>query len=181
MINILNLLVILLIVLISILPSAYSRYESTLGASSKIDTAIYLLNDTYEYVDVRLPELVPQTTGYVYTFSVSNNDGTIRTDTDLEYDLTIVTTTNLPLDYEVYENGDESKSAIVSDVIEQDSDGTYFRKISMSKKSFGHKIDESNVYTLVIYYQASSVDANFQSLIESIRIEVDSRQILETD
>ena len=56
-------------------------------------------------MNIKLGMLEPRAEEYSYTFSVSNNDNAKRTETSLEYDLKIITTTNLPLTYEVGTGG----------------------------------------------------------------------------
>jgi hypothetical protein len=128
-------------------------------------------------MNMSLDSLLPGATPYVYNFSISNNDGTNRTDTKLEYDLKIKTTTNLPLDYKLYINGGNT-NIISSDVISQDSDGTYFRVMTTDEKNFGFASNETNVYKLVVSFDSKYNNITYQNIMESIEIDVSSKQII---
>ena len=62
--------------------------------------------------------------------SISNEkDGNIA-ETDIEYNLKIRTTTNLPLSISLLEN--ENNIADITTNVEKDTDGTYFRTIAIA-------------------------------------------------
>ena len=149
----------------------------------EIEVALYLLNDSTQSMNLNLFSMIPQDAPYVKTFSISNNEGTSRTETSLEYDLQIITTTNLPLRYELYmhEEGEASNTTdiITSKVIEADEDGTYFQKIGTNTKSFGHTEDKTNIYDLVIYFDKQyKTIVDYQDIIESVELKIDSKQII---
>ena len=50
----------------------YSKYETHLESQNSITTAIYLLNDEYQTVNVKLPDVIPGNNQYAYSFSISN-------------------------------------------------------------------------------------------------------------
>lgn len=173
-----------LILIIILIGRTLSRYETTSTAQANIQSAFYLLNDDYKSMTIKLGMLEPRTEAYSYTFSVSNNDNEKRTDTSLEYDLKIITTTNLPLTYELYmvkegDNITEKTNAITNEDISPDEYGTYFRTISTNTESFGHQKNETNIYTLVVHFPEEYRQIKYQDIIESIEIKVDSRQLIE--
>lgn len=179
--------ILIIVILLCSTPLASSRYESTIKGTVKNDVAIYLLKAQYEVIDVKLPTLKPSVTPYIYRFSISNNDGEKRTEVNLEYDLTLRTTTNLPLDFELYLNEDyENENAtniFLGKVIEPDEDGTIFQKISIPTRYFGYTQNEIDNYTLVVWFPLIDENKNFkyQDLLESIEISVKSKQILSSD
>lgn len=183
LINKLNLLIILLIVLLMLVPFSFSRYESQMTSNTNLDAAIYLINDTYAKLEVRLPEIVPQNEQYAYTFSISNNLEGQRTETNLYYVLNIVTTTNLPLEYALYDGLDvnNANNIIISDEYYLDDYQTWFRKLSTERSYFTYSSDEINYYTLLISFPLSCNDASYQSIVESIVINIDSKQVLSSD
>lgn len=161
---------------------SYSRYES--NAESNIDTGVahYILNSGYQYINVKIPNLVPRDDPYVYNFSISNNKDGTRTETLMEYDLMIKTTTNLQLNYELYMNEDyQSPTAtdiILSTNIIQDEHGTYFKEMPTAKSYFTYSYDETNNYTLLIYFPKTYINYQYQDIIESIYIIIESKQII---
>ncbi|MDO5555535.1 MAG: hypothetical protein Q4G09_02455 [Clostridia bacterium] len=185
LINKLKYIIILICLILSIffLYKTFSKYESTSTSRGNIEVAFYILNEDYQSMNLSLPEFTPRNEPYVCTFSVANNKDGRRTDTRLEYDLSIRTTTNLPLTYELYlnenYNSNNATNIITSNLVEQDSDGTYFRNISTETKSFGFQTNETNTYNLVIYFPIQYRLIQYQDIIESIEVIVTSKQIVE--
>lgn len=180
-INIILLFTVLLL-LLCVFPLTSSRYESSMTSSGKSDVAIYLLKTTYSNTEIKLPELIPSTVPYVYNFTVSNNNGVDRTETSLEYDLYIRTTTNLPLEFKLYLNEDYNNSSATdlfatSEII-TDDDGMYFKKLSIPKRYFGYTQNETDDYTLLIFFPYEYSEHSYQDMIESIELIIDARQII---
>lgn len=171
-----------LILITLIIVSTFSRYDSNASSTADVQTALYLLNENYNSINIEMGTMTPRDEAYTYTFSISNNDGRNRTETNLEYELSIKTTTNLPLEYELYLNQNYKDQSAVNIIktneIMQDGDGTYFRDITTDKKNFGFQIDETNIYTLVVYFDSEYNDINYQNIIESIEVNVSSKQII---
>lgn len=173
------LLIDLLAVLI-IVNTSNARYESTAVSSTELEVALYALeeNDTYT---IALDEMVPREDPYVYRFTVTNTDKNGHlTDTRLFYDLKIITTTNMHLDYELYKNQNYLSSGATSivnlDIVAPDEDGTFFRTLTTSRVYFGYQQVETNEYTLLVYFPETFKDSKYQDLIESIQIRIDSQQ-----
>ncbi len=177
------LLFISLLILLFMFPYTYSRYETFTASEVQSPVAYYVLDTSYTHDNVRLHDLVPSNSPYVFNFSISNNDGERKLETVMEYDLTIKSTTNLPLVYELYMNEDyESPEAtpIATEVVEQDEHGTYFRMFETPTEYFNYFYDETNEYTLVIYFPLEYISYSYQNMIESIEITIDSRQVMDS-
>lgn len=181
-----DLLVIIILLLISSIPVTLSRYDSLAIGKTSTNIAFYLLKPDYVTNNIKLTTLTPSDTPYVYTFSISNYDAVSTSEVDLEYTLKIVTTTNLPLTYKLYKNEDYTSNSSTNLVtnnnttIEQDDDGTYFKYITLNKEEMYYTTPQKNNYTLLIYYTRESANAKYQNTIESIRIIIDSNQIVDT-
>ena len=164
-------LILILILLIRIISLTISKYESSAISYSAIQVAFYVLNRDYQSMSLNLESLFPRDEPYVYYFSVSNSNGDKTCETDMEYDLTIRTTTNLPIEYELYKNeqytNDAAQSIIKSDDIVQDDDNT-----------FSYNEAKKNIYQLVVRFPAKYNTINYQDIIEAIEITVDSKQII---
>lgn len=175
------LITLLTLILIGILieRSTLSRYETEANSSADIQAAFYLLKEDYQSMTVKLPTMEPRAEAYKYTFSVANNDTKRRTETALEYDLQIVTTTNLPLIYELYLNGNYSKNIILTNDIKPDEYNTFFRTITTETRTFGYQENEKDEYQLVVYFPEIYTDAKYQDIIEGITIKINSRQLIE--
>lgn len=180
-----NLLVILLLILIKIMPVTLSKYQSSGIGNMNSNIAFYLLTVDYLTQRIKLSDLTPSDNPYVYTFTVGNEKDSKTSEVDIEYILSIVTTTNLPLRYELYENSnyqDENAVNLINDsntVIEKDEDGAYFQKFTFEKENLYFNNPSTNTYTLLVYFDKSNNDAKYQDTVEGLRIIVDSKQIID--
>ena len=118
--------------------------------------------------------------------AVANNDGTNRLGVDATYDLKIVTTTNLPLEYKLFRNQTYDAAGAVniissSTTVAADEDGTYFKTMVAPSENFSYTADQQYSYQLVIYFPTTYMSYNYKDIVESIEIVVDSRQILDSD
>lgn len=180
-----SLLVVLLLVSIFLIPTTYSRYVTNTSSDAEARVAFYLLKTDYQTDVILLDEITPRNNPYTYTFTVSNYNGTQRTETNMQYDLTIRTTTNLPLEYKLYMNSvytdANAEDAITTSQVIQDSDGTYFNRFGTDTEYFSHSYNETNTYQLVVYFPATYVHEMYQDIVESIEITVNSKQIMPDD
>ena len=95
---------ILIVVAIKLLQIAYASYESQAKLNANIDKALYILKTGGMNFNIDLDKIEPSSKPYIYKFSISNFDGNRQSDVDIEYQMNITTTTNLPLTYELYRN-----------------------------------------------------------------------------
>ena len=154
--NRLTIAIIILAILLFIVPITYSRFQSTRTPNAEIETAFYIIDSNYETKSVHLDDLVPSDTPYTYNFTVANNNGTDRAETDIEYTIEITSTTNLPLTYALYLNQEYTES-----------------------KKFSHLKDESNSYQMTVVFPKEYEDFEYQGIIEGIIITVKSKQVIE--
>lgn len=177
----LAILILILILVVRIFIMTLSKFDSTSNSTANVDVAFYLLKEDYQQMTLNLASIFPRTEPYVYTFSIGNTDGTNTADVDLEYTLSIRTTTNLPLTYELYLNQTYTDSGaaniITGNEVALDPDNTYFRTITTSTKVLRYATAETNLYNLVVYFPATYNTQNYQDLFESIEISVNSKQV----
>ena len=180
-----SLLVVLLLVSVFLIPTTFSRYVTNTSSDAEAMVAFYLLKTDYQTNVILLDEIAPRNNPYTYTFTVSNYNGTKRTETNMQYDLVIRTTTNLPLEYELYLNSvytdANAENAITSSQVIQDSDGTYFNRFATDTEYFSYSYNETNTYQLVVYFPETYVDQIYQDIVDSIEITVNSKQIMPDD
>ena len=199
-------LVVVLLLFINMNVFTLSRYQSTMTAQNSIRTAIYLLNDTYQTVNVKLPDIIPSNRQYTYTFSVSNFNGDEHSDTNLKYRVHIRTTTNIELEYDLFKtlDIDDAESCVTSDEIVQDYYGTHFRHIYNDYSTMLYTEDATDYYTILISFPSSMfptpspglpspspgvptpspnyrLDSRYSGLAEMIEINIESSQILQND
>jgi len=178
-----TLLLAMIVFTVFIFPLTKSKYESKTVAVFKNDVAIYVLETSFKKTNINIPDLSPSSEPYVYKFTVANNDGTNFSEVDLEYDLYIKTTTNLPLKYELYLNEDYTDPGAVnifeSEELITDEYGTFYRKVSIPTRYFYYDQPSTDMYTLVIDFPLSYNNSLYDDCIESIELVIDSKQVVE--
>ena len=180
-----NILIFILLLILKIMPVTLSKYQSSGIGNMNSNIAFYLLSTDYLTQKIKLTNLIPNNNPYVYTFTIGNIKEEKVSEVDIEYTLSIVTTTNLPLRYELYENSDYQEADSINligennTIIAPDSDGTYFQKFTFEKEELYYQTPTTNTYTLIVYFDETNNDAKYQDVVEGIQIIVDSRQIIE--
>jgi len=186
-------LVILLLMFINMDIFTQSRYESKIVSQNSISTAVYLLEDTYQTINVKLPDVIPSNNQYTYTFSVSNYNEDKHSDTNLKYRIHIRTTTNMEIEYDLFKTLDyeNAPSYVDSDNIIQDYYGTHFRHIYTDYSTMLYSEDETDYYTLLFTFPQDEDDvednpdnihdASYSGIAEMIEINIESQQILDSD
>lgn len=179
-----NFLILVFILLINIMPVTFSKYQSIGTGNINSNIAFYLLESTYVTEQVKLNDLVPSDNPYVFNFTIGNQRDDDVSEVDIEYVLQIITTTNLPLRYELYKNCnflDNSSVNLITDAnteISQDEYGTYFQKFSIGTEYLYYSEPLTNEYTLVVYFDKSNNDAKYQGMVEGVKISIDSKQMI---
>ena len=172
----------LIFIILKIVNFTMAKYESSSSSSADLGIAYYILKEDYQTMSVNLGSLLPREEPYVYTFNVANNDGTNRLETNLEYDLTIKTTTNLPLQIELYKNENYNDSGAQNIIASLNTDvdeyNTYFTTYTTEKSYFGFTNNEQNNYNLVVYFPSIYSSIQYQDVIENIEIVIESKQII---
>lgn len=176
--------IIILFLLMLTVPFAYSKLFSQTESDTQIETAFFILKEDYYEASINLGNLIPRDEPYTYKFRIANNDGTSRLETKMEYNLKIITTTNLPMSYKLYMNEEYteegSTNIIINDVVERDEgeDGAYFRKLETESKIFGFEQNEENIYQLVVTFPKEYDSFEYQDIIEGITIKIEAKQII---
>lgn len=184
-------LIMCLVIILRLFTLILAKYESETSADTEIDIAFYLFKEDYQTMTLNLGTVKPQNNEYVFDFNIGNQDGTNSAEIDLTYDLTIRTTTNLPLTYSLYMNQEHdapgATNIIKTNAVAQDEDGTYFRTLTTDTQDLLYRTPKTNTYQLVVKFPLSYTDPNtntttsynvekYQDIIEAIEIKVGSRQ-----
>lgn len=158
-----------------------SKYESISNSHANVDIAFYLLKEDYKTMTINLASILPQDNAYIFNFSIGNEDGEKMAEVDLEYELILRTTTNLPLKYELYMNeeyADEgSQSIIKENIVQLDEYGTYFRTMTTDNIILSYKEGTTNLYQLIVYFPVDYNKEAYQNIIELLEITVNAHQI----
>lgn len=168
-------LILLILILAFKLPKTLSRFSSTLSSSANGGIAFYVIEPEYQTAEIKLDEMVPREEEYKYYFSVSNYNKEKRLETNAEYNIVIRTTTNLNLEYKLYKK-DKTEDILIEKNIEIDEDGTYFNIMKTEPENFSFKEDKKNEYILSIKFPIEYIAYDYQDVIESVEIIIDSSQ-----
>ncbi len=164
---------------------AYSSYQSSAKLNANIDMAVYFLSAEKMSFNIDPEQIIPSNDPYVYKFSVSNFDGSKSSDIDLEYTIQIITTTNLPLTFQLFRNenyDDAGASNLLSgSTVGQDEDGAWYTSYQPSEKyPLLYEKHTTDIYTLVVYFPIEySQNLEYADNIESIEIIIDSQQMID--
>lgn len=171
-----TLIIVFILVLLFLVQKVFSSFQTDSEGRVISDIAFYTLETDVQSKNLKMFEIVPDGNDYVYNIDVYNYKDDLVSETDLEYDFTLVTTTNLPIDYKIY-YGDSLDNIITSKEIFQDEDGMYFYKFKTSKKNFVHDVSRKDSYKLVLNFPSKYKNYKYQGLIEGMTIYLDSRQV----
>ena len=200
------LIITIIFILHRIMFNSYSVYESEANSSAAIDVAFFVLDDEYQSKVITLDDMEPGDTQYCY-FSVANyilddNDEKIVSETDMQYKLKIRTTTNLPLEYELYRNQslDVTNLQNILEIETQlyennysDDDSTIFKRLVQSSLTDEQKAEgitdagtflfanngSQNTYILKVTLPDQYNSEEYQNIIECIEISVEGSQIID--
>lgn len=158
-----------------------AKYESISNSYANVDIALYLLDEDYKEMTLNLGTLLPRNEAYLYEFAIGNQKDDKRAELDIEYELSLRATTNLPLNYELYMNEkyDDigAKNIITENNVEFDDFGTYFRTMKTDKVTLPYTKGVTNVYQLVVYFPAGYDKEMYQDIIELVEINVNGVQV----
>lgn len=164
---------------------AYASYYSKVRLFADIEKAVYLIDVGQMSFNIDSSKIIPSNTPHAYNFSVSNFTSEGVSEIDIEYDIRIVSTTNLPLSFELYKNedyrDDKSTNLLKNVEIKRDSDGVWYRLYDINAKGqLLYTKKTTDIYTLVINFPEVYNDSlEYADCIENIEIYINSRQIID--
>lgn len=167
-------------VIIRMFTLTLSKFQSITNSNPNIDIAFYILKEDYKTMQLNLGSIIPRSEPYVYYFSISNTDGVNIAEVNMSYNLQIKTTTNLPLSYALYLENNETQeeiNIITNNNVKKDEYGTYYRILETENRIFYYTKPETNTYRLLVTFPETYKSIEYQNIIESIEILVDSKQI----
>lgn len=194
------------VLLHKIIFSSYSLYESEAKSNLDIDVAFFVLKNENLGHLIKLDDLAPgdntscsfsianfMTEEYVDEVDGQTKKRNVIAETDIKYKLTIRTTTNLPLQYELYINDNPLENSSAVEQIDgksefnQDEYNTYFNKLIEYENIFKHDVPTTDTYILKVTFPKGKLpggteymDFNYQNIIDAIEISVEAEQLVDT-
>lgn len=173
----------LIVLAVKLFQIAYASYESTAKLNANINKALYIIQEGDMDFNIDLNKIEPSNEPYIYKFSISNFDGNKHSQVDLEYQIDLRTTTNLPLTYKLYRNenyDDPNATNLFENVqIVQDTDGAWYNLAEgKDKYEFLYAETKTDIYTLVINFPKEYKNKlDYADNLDNIEIEIKSNQI----
>ena len=160
-----------------------ARYESSALVNITPTIAFFIVDVQSQSGQIRLDDIIPSTTPYLYSFNVSNFDTAQnkRANVDLTYSIEIIATTNIPLNYRIYKGNNMNQNVVSSDTTTTDANGVYYRHLVINGVSTMSKnTNQTDVYTLWVEFPLQFKDspASYSGIIELIDIKIDAEQVV---
>ena len=176
---IISLLIVIIFVFIQI-RGTLARYETTASTERNVEVAFWMIDTSFASERLLIDEIFPANTSYDYTFAVSNFNGIKRAETDLEYEVVLTTTTNLPFQYVIEKDG------VPCTMIEQlitDTDGTYYKEIKLETATNNLILETGsdqthNFKNKLTFPKSNNENMEYADLIEYIKLDLSAKQII---
>lgn len=184
---IIALIIIILIVAIRI-RNTLARYETVATTERDVDVAFWIADNSFKSQRLLIEDIFPRTDPFEYSFTVSNFEGSKIAETDMEYEVLITTTTNLPLNYTITRNG--STYSTTQELV-TDDDGTVYRKIYVGTEenpfiintiddTTSEKSQITDTFVLKVTFPANyNANEQYADLMEDVKIDLTARQRIE--
>lgn len=164
-----------LIIAYSLIGNIIAKYSSQSTASKELEIAYYVLESKHETQQLKLDAMVPRDEPYKYGITVLNSKEGKVSETSIEYILQIRTTTNLPLQFAIVEEGDD-KNLITNTQTVQNDDGVYYITMNTDTKEFGLNKEQHEYILEIIFPKEYKANSEYADIIELVEVTIDSRQ-----
>lgn len=168
------------IIVLGSLKLTQARYETVTRINASPVLAFFVVDVQSQTGQIKLEEMIPRTEPYLYTFNVSNFQGSRRANVDLTYSIEIITTTNMPLEFEIYK-GNNAVDVIDSDTFDTDANGVYYRHLVINNVStFSYTANSTDVYTLSVEFplQYKNNPNDYAGIIDLVDIKINAEQVV---
>lgn len=174
-------LLIILLILIGNSKFTQARYESEVSVSGSPNLAFFIVDVTTQNGHIKLDDMVPRTTPYIYTFSVSNFNNQKRANVDLKYTIEIITTTNMPLEFQLFKGNEMRDMPYGNDTVNMDENGVYYRHLIIDGESeMKYDRNYTDNYTLWVTFPETNKNypEKYEGIIDLIDIKIDAEQVV---
>lgn len=222
------LIILLILIGITFIRRAFSRYESLSKSSGDTDMALWIVNESFVSEEMYLGQIEPATdsaselladnpvANYETTdprflkqikFSIQNyNEGEngLIASVPLKYEIKLTATTNMPLEYRLYQYGDDgvlknTECTIEAELV-QDEDNTWYKQVTalpgtyenndfyLDNKEFdGVTVEkEKDEFLLLVWFPSQDFDIAtseqenyfFADKLEHLKLEIKAEQVM---
>ena len=188
-----RIIILLLVVIIAVggysIVRTMARYNTSAELTQTSNLGFWIVEEGYSESTLLLDNIYPREELFAYPFTISNYNGTRTSDVDMEYEIQITATTNLPLNYYVYQrisssagiNEDELYTYTINETDytyrklpielyeEGETEGNYYKYIQDDDNTYYKNVvffkSFDNETELVIPHGANTIE-NFLILVE---------------
>lgn len=174
-------LLIILLIAIGSVDFTQARYESEVEVSGSPNLAFFIVDVTTQSGHIKLDEMIPRVEPYTYTFNVSNFNTQKRANVDLTYTIEIITTTNMPLNFQIFKGNDMDTMQVDHDITTTDSNGVYYRHLVIDDASImTYSANHTDTYTLWVQFPVANKDypERYEGIIDLVDIKIVAEQVV---
>ena len=158
-----------------------ARYETNATGQGNVDVAFWIVDNSFESQRLLIDNIFPRSSSFDYTFTVANYKGSKSAETDLDYEIEIITTTNLPLSYTITKDGETCTKV---ENLFTDEDGTVYRKIKLETEANNLRMlqEDNKQHTFEIqvnFPKSYSANQEYADLIEDVKINLTAKQVID--
>lgn len=176
-----SLVIFLLTIIISSIGFTYARYETDTTLKLNPNIAFFIVDATNTTKSLELTRMVPSNDYYDYYFEVSNFNDNGKANVDLNYNIQLKMTTNLPLTYEIYKVEDNTMANINTVNISTNQDGMYFKEyVDPNDYFMACKTKKTDRFLLRVYFplEYKNNPDYYESVIDLVEININATQVV---
>ncbi len=177
----LSFLLLISLIVFSTIDFTQARYESEVEVDGGPTLAFFIVDVTTQSGHIKLDEMIPRTTPYTYTFNVSNFNTEKRANVDLTYTIEIITTTNMPLNFQIFKGNDMNTMQVDHDTTTADANGVYYRHLVIDDASImTYSANHTDTYTLWVEFPLANKDYpdKYEGIIDLVDIKIVAEQVV---
>lgn len=174
-------LLIVLLIAVGSVDLTQARYESEVEVSGSPNLAFFIVDVTTQSGHIKLDEMIPRVEPYTYTFNVSNFNTQKRANVDLTYTIEIITTTNMPLNFQIFKGNDMNTMQVDHDTTTTDENGVYYRHLVIDDASImTYSSNHTDTYTLWVQFPLANKDYpdKYEGIIDLVDIKIVAEQVV---
>lgn len=168
-----------------LITKTFAGYVTDSKIKVEATTAVYIFEEGMLDFNIDLGKIVPNDEPYIYSFTISNFNSDKSSDVDISYTISLLSTTNLPLEFALYKNIDvidsNSINLIDSNELVTDEDGSWYRLMNINQEFNLYRTNNSldTYYLVVDFPKVYSVDESYSGLIDDVELKINSKQMVE--
>ena len=184
--NLIILIVIIIALIIIGISMTMGRYTGDATAEMTTDIALFVFEEGLQEGSLLLSGLYPREAAFEeFEFTIANTDGEKTAQVSIDYTAELKITTNLPLEIDIYKKTSsegtysklEDEDEITNEIVLDESEQCYIRKITIKSGSFTHSQAQTDTYKLSVKFPPEyKTEEEFAGMVDHVSIVVDAKQ-----